>query len=166
MSLAADLVAQARLLAVKEPRRPKQASLRRAISAAYYALFHFLIDEATSYFVSGRAAQRSAQRKTLARAFDHGQMRRNASAFERRRPSPWTGIGASAPVEIETMASVFLKLQDLRHRADYDRTAEFTRRVTLSAIDQVERSMRSWRRVKRTAAAEAFLLGLLVQGRA
>ena len=38
MSLHQDLLAQARHLLRKEPRRPKQASLRRAVSAAYYAL--------------------------------------------------------------------------------------------------------------------------------
>jgi len=37
MSLHADLLAQAEYLAKKEPKRPRQASLRRAISAAYYA---------------------------------------------------------------------------------------------------------------------------------
>jgi uncharacterized protein (UPF0332 family) len=30
------------MLARREPRRPKEASLRRSISAAYYALFHQL----------------------------------------------------------------------------------------------------------------------------
>ncbi|MEX2560734.1 MAG: hypothetical protein WD403_12510 [Pirellulales bacterium] len=38
MSLHADLLTQAEYLANKEPKRPKQASLRRAISAAYYAV--------------------------------------------------------------------------------------------------------------------------------
>ena len=42
-----DLLAQADLLLHLEKRRPKQASLRRAVSAAYYALFHFLIEEST-----------------------------------------------------------------------------------------------------------------------
>ena len=46
MSLQQDLLRQARHLATKEPRRPSQASLRRAVSAAYYALFHLLVDEA------------------------------------------------------------------------------------------------------------------------
>ena len=38
---------QARLLAVKEPKRPLHASLRRAVSAPYHALFHLLVDEST-----------------------------------------------------------------------------------------------------------------------
>ena len=41
-----DLQQQARELATKDRRRPRQANLRRAVSASYYALFHFLTDEA------------------------------------------------------------------------------------------------------------------------
>lgn len=40
-----DLLQQAYDLASKEPENPKQTSLRRAVSTAYYALFHLLIDE-------------------------------------------------------------------------------------------------------------------------
>jgi hypothetical protein len=49
--LSLDLLAQARVLARREPRRPKQASLRRSISASYYAPFHFLGEEATKLTV-------------------------------------------------------------------------------------------------------------------
>jgi hypothetical protein len=52
MSLHADLLAQARRLVSQDPRRPRQASLRRAISTAYYALFHLLISEASAMLVS------------------------------------------------------------------------------------------------------------------
>jgi hypothetical protein len=48
MSLPADLLAQARRLISQDPRRPRQASLRRAISTAYYALVHLLISEASA----------------------------------------------------------------------------------------------------------------------
>ena len=43
MTLASDLLAQAKHLAGRERGRPRQASLRRAASAAYYALFHLLL---------------------------------------------------------------------------------------------------------------------------
>ena len=45
MSLATDLLDQASILSGLDPMEPKQASLRRAISAAYYSLFHLLIDD-------------------------------------------------------------------------------------------------------------------------
>jgi len=68
-----DLIDQAEHLAGKEPRKPKQASLRRAVSAAYYALFHLLVDEAVAGLARGPGA--GDLRDLLRRAFDHGEMR-------------------------------------------------------------------------------------------
>ena len=47
-----------------------EAELRRGISTAYYALFHLLIKEAMSNFVSDVAF-----RTKVGRAFQHGAMR-------------------------------------------------------------------------------------------
>ncbi len=68
MSLADDLLEQSFELAAREagaPDVPKQASMRRAVSTAYYALFHLLVGEA----VNNWAVQR--HRDILARLFDH-----------------------------------------------------------------------------------------------
>jgi hypothetical protein len=46
-----------------------QANLRRAVSSAYYALFHLLIGEACNNW------SRSEQRGRLARKFEHPRMR-------------------------------------------------------------------------------------------
>jgi hypothetical protein len=59
-----DLLEQARHLANREPRRPKQASLRRAVSTAYYALFHLLSIETAKNW------KRPAERITLARMLE------------------------------------------------------------------------------------------------
>jgi hypothetical protein len=69
MAFAADLLEQAYHLANLESGEPKQASLRRAVSTAYYALFHLLIDEAVGNWGVAR------QRSILARTFDHGKMK-------------------------------------------------------------------------------------------
>src|SRR5208337_2257920 len=66
MSLHAELLDQAEQLAQLDPRRPKQANLRRAVSSAYYALFHLLAWEASALYVrrgarDGRADQPDAQ---------------------------------------------------------------------------------------------------------
>jgi hypothetical protein len=47
VTLHRELLSQAYHLATKEPKNPRQASLRRAVSSAYYALFHLLLYEAT-----------------------------------------------------------------------------------------------------------------------
>jgi hypothetical protein len=69
VSLHRDLLEQAGHLAKREPKKPRQASLRRAISAAYYALFHLLVDQAGRLMVSG--SQRIDLRYRLQRAFRH-----------------------------------------------------------------------------------------------
>ena len=73
MALEHDLLRQSRLLAQHEPRRPKQASLRRAVSVAYYALFHLLTSEAANRLVTG--PDRDDLRATLRRAFEHNEMK-------------------------------------------------------------------------------------------
>ena len=75
-----QLLAQARHLATKESNRPQQVSLRRAVSNAYYALFHFLIDESCRIWI-GSGPAGTLFRTTLARAFEHGQMAEAARSF-------------------------------------------------------------------------------------
>ena len=79
MSLHADLLKQALHLATKEPRRPSQASLRRAISAAYYALFHRLVDEPTRMTIS--RGNRDSLRECFSRAFHHSDMKDVCKSF-------------------------------------------------------------------------------------
>jgi uncharacterized protein (UPF0332 family) len=69
MAFAQDLLDQAYHLANLESGDPKQASLRRAVSTAYYALFHLLVDEAVGNWGVSR------HRSILARTFDHGKMK-------------------------------------------------------------------------------------------
>jgi hypothetical protein len=66
MSLHMDLLQQARRLARLDPNRPRQANLRRAVSAAYYALFHYLIDQACRNAVGTQQTQQGF-RQSLAR---------------------------------------------------------------------------------------------------
>ena len=57
--------------------RPRQADLRRAISTAYYALFHTLAGNCANLLVGGRASTRTRQAwRQLYRALDHGQVKR------------------------------------------------------------------------------------------
>jgi hypothetical protein len=64
-----DLLEVAYQLADLHPERTHQASLRRAVSTAYYALFHLLITEATANWAQPEL------RATLGRCFDHGPMK-------------------------------------------------------------------------------------------
>lgn len=121
MALHTDLLAQARHLASKEPKKPKQASLRRAASAAYYALFHFLIDKSARLIVSGAGPDRRTLRQTASRAFNHSQMLKVSKAFGGTGDNKWKSLFAGeTPADLATVASTFADLQLARHEADYD----------------------------------------------
>ena len=162
MTLPRDLLAQARLLAEKEPRRPKQASLRRAVSAAYYALFHLLVDDASRRLMGG--ASRSALRGCLARAFNHVTMKTVARQFAEGVVSPKLipGLNGEAPQrELVAVAGAFVDLQQYRHEADYDTRRRFTRIEALNITGDAERAFLDWRVVRGSAQADTFLVGLL-----
>ena len=162
MTLHADLLKQARFLAVKEPRRPLQTSLRRAVSATYYALFHLLVDETTKLMLSGHP--RGPLRDCLARAFSHSAMKQAANQFARDRvPAKLTRGFDGRPIQpgLTEIAQTFVELQEARHHADYDRARRFTRGETLDLIESAERAFRDWRDVRGTLQADTFLTALL-----
>ena len=56
-----DLIALAKKIAELDPNRPRQANLRRAVSTAYYAVFHYLIDEACCVQIGTQNSQKGVQ---------------------------------------------------------------------------------------------------------
>ena len=162
MTLHGELLKQARFLARKEPKKPTQASLRRSVSASYYALFHLLVDEATKLMLSGRA--RGPLRDCLARAFHHSAMKQAAIQFTRIPVSSKLSPGFDRqPVQqsLVDLASAFVQLQEARHDADYNRTLRFTRREALDLADLADQAFRDWNRVRGSLQADTFLTGLL-----
>ncbi len=155
MSLAADLLAQALMLAELEPKKPKQASLRRAVSAAYYSLFHLPVDDAARLFVRDDFARIAL----IARSFDHGKMKEVASHFlgndlpERIRLK----LVYQTPPELRVVAEAFVKLQQLRHEADYNVNRQFTRSEVQQLIRDAETALVSWNKVRNTDDARMFL---------
>ena len=102
-----DLMEVARALAESGHAPPAQARLRRAVSTAYYALFHCLAASAADLFIG--TARSPAWHRTY-RALEHGRARsacRQASAMR------------EFPVEIRDFAEAFVALQRARQEADY-----------------------------------------------
>lgn len=159
-----QFLSQARRLARTDPRRPRQGNLRRAVSAAYYGIFHFLIDQ-SSRFLVGSTGQRERFRKATARAYVHGEMAAAAKTFRggalpaaiQRSVGPLT-----VPGELRDLASRFLDAQDERHLADYDLSATFLRRDVIGLIGNIEQAIAEWNRVRSHPASQFFLIGLLV----
>jgi hypothetical protein len=84
MGLAQDLLQQADHLAAYEGANPSQASLRRAVSTAYYALFHLLVEEAGQ-----RWSGSSEARTGMERAFQHGPMKNTSMQFRKKIWEDW-----------------------------------------------------------------------------
>jgi uncharacterized protein (UPF0332 family) len=166
MALPQDLLAQAKQLATKEPQKPKQASLRRSVSTAYYALFHLLIDAACRFLIAGRTAHRSHLRNQLARAFTHGHMKGASLRYSHAQYPPWlsTAAGAVQP-ELARVADAFVDLQQARHEADYDLSRAFTKTETMAIMRQVEAAFDDWKAVEGSPQAEAYLVALLLAER-
>ena len=162
MSLHSDLIEQAEHLAKREHTRPRQASLRRALSTAYYALFHLLISDAALKLIPNVPAN---LRNQATRALAHGEMK-NACKQIKQRSEIFTVL-LSQPVEpeISVVATTFIELQEMRHAADYDLAQTFDRLTVLTLIEQTKDAMSGWRKVRNTANANVFLASLLLNSR-
>ena len=159
MRLADDYLEQARHLATRERTRPKQASLRRAVSVAYYALFHLLSDEASKVLVRGLRDNADLQART-ARTLDHGAMARASRAFASGALPPALNFLLPLDADLRLVAQRFARAQENRHLADYNLQANFNRTDTLNFIDQVEEAFDAYNRVRLSDGATYFLFAL------
>ena len=126
-----QLIALARMLASapdfgERRGRPQQMQLRKAISAAYYAMFHTLAQSNADSLIGASPQFRrlSAWTQTY-RALDHG--------FAKSRMQ--SGLNTFAPA-IRNFGLTFIYLQNWRHRADYDPNAVFSRADAVNLIDR------------------------------
>lgn len=106
----------------------KQAFRRRSISTAYYALFHRLAhDSATLFFPSSPDAPVFA---ATTRALDHRTMLNVCQGFAGQSVPKGAVQQLMETVaisdELRQVSRCFVKLQGLRHRADYDVIARFS----------------------------------------
>lgn len=155
-----ELLELARHIANLYPREHHQASLRRAISTAYYAFFHFLISEATMNW------SRPELRGALARVFDHGPMKQAADKKVSElndyfKAGPPEGHERFVAYHLYKVADVFALAQQRRHQADYDTVKQWDLTEVLLNIDDVADAFNSWNLVRDAPAAQAFLVSML-----
>ena len=121
-----DLIETARGLTELSPRRPSQANLRRALSTAYYAVFHSLAATvADALMGKGRG---DAWHQTY-RALEHGSARNACQNMQAMR---------EFPSEIQGFARTFNDLQRERHQADYALDGRYSKLDVLAKIDGAE----------------------------
>lgn len=157
------LLEQASFLIGADARRPRQSNLRRAVSGAYYGLFHFLVDQASrSSF--GTTAGRAPLRNILARGFEHGQMKEASKAFASGTLPLWMRQVApqlTIPADLRLVSGTFVRLQEQRHRADYDLSVTFARHEAGSLVTDVRNAIGLWPNIADGDAARLYLASLL-----
>ena len=146
-----DFLATARRLAKASPKKPRQADLRRAISTAYYALFHAIARDAADLIVGTGQSRAEAAWAHTYRALEHG--------FAKNACSQMRGLGF--PAALCSCADAFANLQQARHNADYDPIHRITRVEALAAIEQAAQAIRdlmaSSRKDRRAFAVQLLL---------
>jgi uncharacterized protein (UPF0332 family) len=167
--LSLELLQQANRLATNEPRRPRSASIRRSISASYYALFHFLIEESTELLL-GAGGKQQAFRQLHYRSFQHNEMANickevvDALAL----PPKKCKLDAFRPLlsvhstDLDLIARTFKDLQEHRHRADYDIRKVHTRADALKLAADARAAIDAWRRIKKADRGIVNFLALLL----
>jgi len=126
-----------RLSATSSAGRPRQVDLRRAISTAYYGLFHFILASLADEFVAAR--NRATNLYALVyRSVDHRALKDLCVEAKKQTPSgryarylPPGGFGP----DVQSFAAAAIELQERRHSADYDPQARFRRSDVQAVID-------------------------------
>jgi uncharacterized protein (UPF0332 family) len=136
------------------PHAPKQVDLRRAVSAAYYALFHLLTTEAAQNW------RHPGQRDRFARLFDHGRMKTCSSKVS-SRPLPIDPAEIPAATELRLVADSFVKLQQARHTADYDNSKVWSRTQVYEMIFMTKSALTAWSNIRDEEIAQEYLLELM-----
>ena len=163
MALHDDLLEQAAHLALLDRTGPpRQANLRRAVSSAYYAVFHLLIAESVALL----PARPAALRFQASRAFAHDEMKRVCAGIASGSPEKATASilsPAAFSAVLKTVAQAFSDLQDARHQADYDVSLRFSRTETLTLCLRARQAFVAWKAVRASDEAKVFLMALLLQ---
>ena len=133
--------------------RPRQSELRRAVSTAYYALFHLLAACCADLLIGASpAVRRGPAWERAYRALGHGfardQFRNAAQMRQFSRP-------------LLDFADLFVLMQSEREKADYNPNVEFLRFQVLQLIAESRQKIDAFDAVpsseRRAFAAHALL---------
>jgi uncharacterized protein (UPF0332 family) len=157
MGIAQDLLTLAGRLASPAPTEPEQASLRRSISTAYYALFHLLVQEAVQNWNGSSTARIGLERK-----FEHKTMKDVSNSISRSSWRGWSTPSPAVPPELEAVARVFTKLQESRQQADYDNAKIWALMDAEAIVADAQFAFDNWIKIRTLPAATEYLLSLLI----
>jgi len=156
------LFEQAERLAAPAADAPKQVDIRRAISSAYYGLFHFVLTAAADQYI-GVTKRATSEYGRVYRSVDHKSLRELCEDV--KKPTlpakyavhqPAGGFGPN----IVAFATAVVDLQEKRHSADYDPMIRVKLSDAQLAIRTAKAAIRRFNQA-RSARRKAFLSLLL-----
>ena len=147
MGLADELLDDARYLADKGIADQRRSHMRRAISTAYYAVFHLFVEDFVEHW------EFPDQRARLGRMFNHGPMRTSFTAKDKKNPT-------QLEKELIEVTTSFEQLQKDRERADYDSGWTLVETDVRNSVTLAEEVFEKWRRIKGEDIARHHLLSM------
>ena len=157
MGITQDLLHQSHRLAIHGGLHSTQADYRRAVSAAYYAIFHLIGEECGQRWLGASPEAETA----VQRALDHVAVRNVSGQFKNVWRS-WSGANIAVPPPLERFASTVTNLQIERHSADYDNSRNWTEGEVLDRINSAEYAVHDWLSVREEPIAGDYLLAILL----
>jgi uncharacterized protein (UPF0332 family) len=145
MAFADDLLRDAYQLAARGGKNPRQSSLRRAVSTAYYALFHLLIAD---FVLNWKTKD---QRARLGRMLDHRKMSQAVLKIQGTTLSP-------VEVDLKRVIEAFGQLQEDRHSADYNVARIWSRTDVINTVAIADEAFKAWRNVRKETMAQDHLM--------
>jgi hypothetical protein len=148
VGLADEFLDDARELATRSYADQRPSHMRRAISTAYYAVFHLFVEDFVEHW------EFEDQRARLGRMFNHGPMRTAAYTPKKKNdPSP-------LEKELVDVITAFEQLQKDRQRADYDSGWKLVETDVRNSVTLAEDVFVKWRKIKGEAIARHHLLSM------
>ena len=136
--------------------RPRQAELRRAVSAAYYALFHALAHCCAGRLAgSTRTSRNEAAWIQTYRALEHGHARNQCND---------SSAMSAFPLEIQNFGRRFVFMQRQRQLADYSPNARYSRLWVIQAVDETEDIINAFENAP-NAGRRSFAIHVLLRRR-
>jgi len=146
--------------------QPRNADLRRAVSAAYYALYHHVVGLAVNHAIpDGKPAEQAE----LSRLFTHAAVKTVCEQITSARPPPASRANLLGPlktnVALRDAALAFVPLQQARHDADYNHQAAFSRAGVLTLVDSARDAIKKLDLVTGTRDGQTFLALIMLEAR-
>lgn len=131
VSLVHDFLELAEETIARDQGRPRQVSLRRAVSDAYYALFHAVCFVCADELVGWRRPWDYVE--PIYRSLDHGEVRKRVGGDTVRT------LGQ----DVARIGAILIELQDRRHEADYaPRPFSLNKAGTAALVSQAREAVR------------------------